>query len=209
MGGRNATRRSTCGIWRLPGHYLPASFSLLMDVKRRWPNCSECLFDSPIDPSLKSSRQFRPAESLCHLGPVHGTRMWLWKQNQLNSRILMNWYYVNAGQQTGPVDEGQLDALRSSGQIEAETLVWREGMANWQPYREARPSGHRVLRLGALPESERRQPPRRPRPRRFAPSAAASFLSITQFNMAMYASARGASRSSCKSWLKEQRSEAD
>ncbi len=53
----------------------------------------------------------------------------------------MNWYYVNAGQQTGPVDEAQLDALRSSGQIEAETLVWREGMANWQPYREARPSG--------------------------------------------------------------------
>ena len=53
----------------------------------------------------------------------------------------MNWYYVNAGQQAGPVDEAQLDALRSSGQIEAETLVWREGMANWQPYREARPSG--------------------------------------------------------------------
>src|SRR5437867_10843556 len=53
----------------------------------------------------------------------------------------MNWYYVNAGQQAGPVDEAQLDALRNSGQIEAETLVWREGMANWQPYREARPSG--------------------------------------------------------------------
>jgi uncharacterized RDD family membrane protein YckC len=53
----------------------------------------------------------------------------------------MNWYYVNAGQQTGPVDEAQLDALWSTGQIGAETLVWREGMANWQPYREARPSG--------------------------------------------------------------------
>ena len=53
----------------------------------------------------------------------------------------MNWYYVNAGQQAGPVDEAQLDALRISGQIGAETLVWREGMANWQPYREARPSG--------------------------------------------------------------------
>ena len=52
----------------------------------------------------------------------------------------MNWYYVNAGQQAGPVDEAQLDALRSSGQINAETLVWREGMANWQPYGEARPS---------------------------------------------------------------------
>jgi uncharacterized RDD family membrane protein YckC len=52
----------------------------------------------------------------------------------------MNWYYAIQGQQTGPVDEAQLDALRNSGQIEAETLVWREGMANWQPYREARAS---------------------------------------------------------------------
>src|SRR5436190_16368525 len=53
----------------------------------------------------------------------------------------MNWYYANAGQQTGPLDEAQLEALRSSGQINDETLVWREGMANWQPYREARQTG--------------------------------------------------------------------
>jgi len=50
----------------------------------------------------------------------------------------MNWYYSKAGQQAGPVDEAQLDALLSSGQIDSETLVWREGMANWQPHREAR-----------------------------------------------------------------------
>jgi uncharacterized RDD family membrane protein YckC len=53
----------------------------------------------------------------------------------------MNWYYVEAGQQAGPVDEAQLDELARAGKIQPETLVWREGMANWQPLREARPGG--------------------------------------------------------------------
>lgn len=52
----------------------------------------------------------------------------------------MNWYYAVGGQQQGPVDEAQLDALLQSGQINQETLVWRDGLANWQPLRQARPS---------------------------------------------------------------------
>src|SRR6188472_2188909 len=52
----------------------------------------------------------------------------------------MNWYYAAGGQQQGPVDDAQLDALVSSGQINAETLVWYDGMPNWQPLRQARPS---------------------------------------------------------------------
>ncbi|HLH55185.1 MAG TPA: RDD family protein [Verrucomicrobiae bacterium] len=46
----------------------------------------------------------------------------------------MNWYYAEAGQQNGPVDDAQLDQLVQSGRIKPETLVWKEGMANWQPY---------------------------------------------------------------------------
>jgi uncharacterized RDD family membrane protein YckC len=53
----------------------------------------------------------------------------------------MNWYYVEAGQQTGPVDDAQLEELARSGKIQPETLVWREGMANWQPYSQAKPGG--------------------------------------------------------------------
>ncbi len=53
----------------------------------------------------------------------------------------MNWYYVEAGQQMGPVDDAALAALVAGGRINAETLVWREGMANWQPYRELLPGG--------------------------------------------------------------------
>src|SRR5438046_2186225 len=52
----------------------------------------------------------------------------------------MNWFYTKAGRQAGPIDDAQLDSLLSAGQIDSETLVWREGMVNWQPLREARPS---------------------------------------------------------------------
>lgn len=51
----------------------------------------------------------------------------------------MNWYYAAGGQQQGPVDDTQLDALVAAGTVRPETLVWREGLAGWQPLREARP----------------------------------------------------------------------
>jgi uncharacterized RDD family membrane protein YckC len=57
----------------------------------------------------------------------------------------MNWYYVDAGQQAGPVDDAQLEALASSGEILNDTLVWREGMDNWQMYGEIK-----APRSGAL-----------------------------------------------------------
>lgn len=53
----------------------------------------------------------------------------------------MNWYYAIAGKQTGPVDDAQLEALARTGQIHMETLVWREGMAEWQPYSTVAPPG--------------------------------------------------------------------
>ena len=50
----------------------------------------------------------------------------------------MNWYYVDAGQQAGPVDDAQLEELLRSGRIQSDTLVWREGMVNWQPYSQVK-----------------------------------------------------------------------
>jgi len=52
----------------------------------------------------------------------------------------MNWYYVEAGQQAGPVDDVQLEELVGSGRIQPETLVWHEGMAEWEPYSQVAPS---------------------------------------------------------------------
>src|SRR6266849_2025878 len=56
----------------------------------------------------------------------------------------MNWYYVEAGKQAGPVDDAQLDEFSRSGKIQPDTLVWREGMANWQAYREIKPTASDV-----------------------------------------------------------------
>jgi uncharacterized RDD family membrane protein YckC len=49
----------------------------------------------------------------------------------------MTYYYAVNGQQTGPVEEEQLRGMVSSGAISADTLVWREGMPQWQPYSSA------------------------------------------------------------------------
>lgn len=50
----------------------------------------------------------------------------------------MNWYYVEQGKQAGPVDDARLDQLRAEGKIQDETLIWHEGMANWQAYRQVK-----------------------------------------------------------------------
>ncbi|MEY2410509.1 MAG: hypothetical protein QOF48_3179 [Verrucomicrobiota bacterium] len=51
----------------------------------------------------------------------------------------MNWFYAVGGQQQGPVDDARLNELIATGVINVDTLVWREGMPNWQPLRQARP----------------------------------------------------------------------
>lgn len=50
----------------------------------------------------------------------------------------MKWYYADAGRQVGPVEDAQLDDLVRSGAVRDDTLVWREGMASWQPHSAAR-----------------------------------------------------------------------
>jgi uncharacterized RDD family membrane protein YckC len=53
----------------------------------------------------------------------------------------MAWYYAEAGKQAGPVEDAQLEQFLQSGRIQPDTLVWREGMANWQPYSQVRAGG--------------------------------------------------------------------
>jgi hypothetical protein len=42
-------------------------------------------------------------------------------------------HYSLNGQQQGPVSEDQLRQMVATGAISPDTLVWREGMADWQP----------------------------------------------------------------------------
>lgn len=61
----------------------------------------------------------------------------------------MNWYYARGEERMGPVDEAQIVALASTGQITARTLVWREGMADWTPWGRVMHSGAVASGLGS------------------------------------------------------------
>ena len=64
----------------------------------------------------------------------------------------MNWYYVEEGQRAGPVDDAAVAALAISGKISADTLVWHEGMAQWQRWAEVKPEHLAALAsVGAPP----------------------------------------------------------
>lgn len=51
----------------------------------------------------------------------------------------MNWFYVDGGQQSGPVTDEQLEELLRSGKITPDTLIWCEGMPDWQRYDQVNP----------------------------------------------------------------------
>lgn len=43
-----------------------------------------------------------------------------------------SWFFASQGQQQGPYPEAQFHQFIAVGTVTAETLVWTEGMANWQ-----------------------------------------------------------------------------
>ncbi len=46
----------------------------------------------------------------------------------------MNWYYASGGEKLGPVDQGAFQRLAAEGVIVDSTLVWHEGLTDWQRY---------------------------------------------------------------------------
>jgi uncharacterized membrane protein len=50
----------------------------------------------------------------------------------------VSWHYAVGAEQRGPVDDVEFERLVASGEVTPDTLVWRAGMAGWQPLREAR-----------------------------------------------------------------------
>lgn len=73
----------------------------------------------------------------------------------------MNWYYADGGQQKGPVSDMDFIVLTRDGIIKGETLVWREGLPEWQPLSLVRPdlvkgvSGAPMLSGMAIPEQSK------------------------------------------------------
>ena len=52
----------------------------------------------------------------------------------------MTWYYAIGSERKGPVTEAELDQLAAQGELRSDTLVWRDGMADWKPLAEVRPT---------------------------------------------------------------------
>ena len=52
----------------------------------------------------------------------------------------MPWFYAEDGKQMGPVEDAEFDRLMALGTITGATLVWRQGMANWEPLAKVRPA---------------------------------------------------------------------
>jgi len=44
----------------------------------------------------------------------------------------MKWYYAEAGNRVGPIEETELNRLVTQGTVRPDTLVWHEGLASWQ-----------------------------------------------------------------------------
>jgi uncharacterized RDD family membrane protein YckC len=53
----------------------------------------------------------------------------------------MQWFYSVDDAQQGPVGQEEFDALVREGKIGANTMVWREGMADWVRYGDLPPGG--------------------------------------------------------------------
>lgn len=52
----------------------------------------------------------------------------------------MPWFYANAGQQVGPITDADFERLTREGVIQPATLVWHEGMQQWEPLASVRAS---------------------------------------------------------------------
>jgi uncharacterized RDD family membrane protein YckC len=69
-----------------------------------------------------------------HIGSL--AKLILWPSPP--EEITMTWYYADNGRQVGPVEESALDDLVRTGVVRDDTLVWREGMPNWQAHSAVR-----------------------------------------------------------------------
>jgi hypothetical protein len=60
---------------------------------------------------------------------------------------MAQWYYSKGGEQKGPVEQPELQRLLSTGEVMPTDLVWRDGLANWQP-------ASQVPELGAVASAQ-------------------------------------------------------
>ncbi len=58
------------------------------------------------------------------------------ESSEVPSATPQNWYYAQDGTEQGPVSLEELRQLLHSGALNADTLVWTEGLSQWTPWLE-------------------------------------------------------------------------
>src|SRR5687767_12661153 len=90
-------------------------------------------------PANSESKRWRKRSSLSFASP-QSEPVWCISCSEPSEESItehsMTWYFVNAGQQAGPISDIQLDEYIMAGKILPDTLIWHEGMENWQPCQE-------------------------------------------------------------------------
>lgn len=89
---------------------------------------------------------------------------------------MQEWHYIRAGQQVGPVSAAEIRNLILRGQVSHGDMVWRDGMANWQP------AGEVVDLRSAFAEASR-TPQMPPPPPQFATSTNATVEASRSVNV--------------------------
>lgn len=79
---------------------------------------------------------------------------------------MSDWFYGKDGTQHGPVSDQEIGTLVASGQIDSNTIVWREGMPDWLPLAQV-PEFQSLNQTGAAdpygsPQSQPVQPGQTP-----------------------------------------------
>jgi len=61
------------------------------------------------------------------------------------------WFYESGGERRGPVTTTELLALHQQGGIRTESLVWRDGLADWIPLASSELAPHLTTNSGPPP----------------------------------------------------------
>jgi hypothetical protein len=102
----------------------------------------------------------------------------------------MKWYYSDAGQQAGPIEDADFQELVRRGMVRDDTPVWREGMGAWAAYATVKPAppAPQATPHPAPPAPAQPQPKPAPAPapaiaytpQQFVPPAAAAALAAAE-----------------------------
>lgn len=71
---------------------------------------------------------------------------------------MQQWYYLIGEEQNGPVEESQLKSLVHTGTLDANALVWAEGMAEWTRMGDAQGLAIAFGTTAPIPQSETTAP---------------------------------------------------